>query len=87
MKYIFKNKNYIKVQDILTRISNWARRNQGDIILVAGVILISLLSFAAGYIAAEIRSKEPLQFEERSSSLTKPVLCDRIQHILGGKYE
>ena len=36
-----------------------------DIILVVGVILISLLSFAAGYITAHQQGKEPLQFEEK----------------------
>jgi hypothetical protein len=72
---------------MLSELIKFVKRNQEDVILVAGVVLISLLSFAAGYIIAEIRNKEPLQFEERSSGLTKPVLCDRIQHILGGRYE
>ena len=36
---------------------------QADIILAAGVVLISLLSFAAGYIVAKQGEKETIQFE------------------------
>lgn len=36
---------------------------QEDIILVIGVILISLLSFAAGYIIAKQQGKEPIRIE------------------------
>jgi len=38
---------------ILSRIKEFVKTYQADIILVVGVILISLLSFAAGYIAAK----------------------------------
>ena len=34
-----------------------------DIILVIGVILISLFSFATGYITASLKDKEPLIIE------------------------
>jgi hypothetical protein len=36
---------------------------QDDIILFIGVILISLLSFAAGYIVAKQKEKEPIRIE------------------------
>jgi len=39
------------------------RKYQADIILVIGVILISLLSFAMGYIVAKQQEKEPLKIE------------------------
>ncbi|MEA3344243.1 MAG: hypothetical protein U9Q16_00985 [Patescibacteria group bacterium] len=39
------------------------KKHQADIILVVGVILISLLSFAAGYITANYQNKEPIKFE------------------------
>ena len=39
-------------------------RYQADIILVIGVILISLLSFAVGFITAKTYDKEPLRFEK-----------------------
>jgi len=52
MKSIFKN----------TRV--WIADHQNDIILLIGVILISLLSFAAGYITGAWPEKEPIQIEE-----------------------
>ena len=40
---------------------------QNDIILVIGVILISLLSFAMGYIVAKQQEKQPLIIEEETT--------------------
>ncbi len=44
-------------------ISKWIMTNQKEIILIIGVVLISLLSFSAGYITAKQAEKEPLRFE------------------------
>jgi len=38
--------------DILSKIKELVKKHQADIILVVGVILISLFSFAMGYILA-----------------------------------
>ena len=43
-----------KLFTMLAKISNGAKTHQADIILAIGVILISLLSFAMGYITAKI---------------------------------
>lgn len=48
---------------MLQKIIKFVKQNQADIILVIGVILISLLSFATGYITAKTYNKEPLKFE------------------------
>lgn len=48
---------------MLAKIKQFVKKYQADIILVIGVILISLLSFAMGYIVAEQHQKEPIQFE------------------------
>jgi len=40
---------------MLTKLINFVKTHQADIILTGGVILISLLSFAMGYIAAKVR--------------------------------
>jgi len=40
------------------------KKHQADIILLIGIILISLLSFAIGYIVAKQESKEPIKFEQ-----------------------
>ena len=48
----------------IDRIKDFIKKYQEDIILVIGVILISLLSFAMGYIVAKEQEKQPLRFEE-----------------------
>ncbi len=48
---------------MLAKIKNFVKTYQTDIILVIGVILISLLSFAMGYIMAKQQEKELLRFE------------------------
>jgi len=51
---------------MLSKIPQFVNKHQADIILVTGVILISLLSFAVGYIAAKEQSKGQIQFIENS---------------------
>lgn len=52
------------MKSIFGQIRQWIIDHQSDIILVVGVILISLLSFAIGYIVAKQQEKEPLRIEE-----------------------
>jgi len=47
----------------LEEISQFLRKYQADIILLIGVILISLLSFAIGFIVAKQQEKEPIRIE------------------------
>jgi hypothetical protein len=49
------------MKSILAKIKQWTIIHQSDIILLIGVILISLLSFAMGYIVAKEQEKEPLK--------------------------
>ncbi len=53
--------------NILSKIIQFVKDYQTDIILVIGVILISLLSFATGYITARVQEKEPLRIEYNNS--------------------
>ncbi|MCK4520395.1 hypothetical protein KAT95_00820 [Candidatus Parcubacteria bacterium] len=48
---------------MLSKLFQFVKQNREDIILVIGVILISLFSFAMGYIVAKQENKEPIQFE------------------------
>ena len=48
---------------MLTKIKQFVKDYKNDIILLSFVILISLLSFAFGYIIAEYQEKEPLKIE------------------------
>lgn len=49
---------------MLAKIKEFTKKNQEDIILVIGVILISLLSFALGFITCSIQQNEPLIIEQ-----------------------
>lgn len=42
---------------------NEVRKNKGDMIIFIAVVLISLLSFAVGYITAKNQGKELIRFE------------------------
>ena len=48
---------------MLAKFLQFIKRYRADIILVIGVILISLLSFAVGYIVAKQQGKTPIRFE------------------------
>jgi hypothetical protein len=50
------------------RLKDFIKSHQADIILFVGVILISLLSFAMGYITAKNGQKESINFELNESS-------------------
>ncbi len=55
--------NNIKSGKAHSKFFYWVKTYQADIILVIGVILISLFSFAAGYITARQQEKEPIRIE------------------------
>jgi predicted negative regulator of RcsB-dependent stress response len=48
---------------MLEKIKEFIKEHWEEIILVIGVILISLLSFAIGYITAKHEEKEPIKIE------------------------
>jgi predicted negative regulator of RcsB-dependent stress response len=48
---------------MLTRIKDFVKENQDDIILFIGVVLISLFCFALGFITAKQQDKEPIKVE------------------------
>lgn len=56
------------MRNFFSKISNWVKTHLDDIILVVGVILISLLSFVMGYIAAKHEEKEPIRIEKHENS-------------------
>ncbi|MFH1894682.1 MAG: hypothetical protein ABH813_02175 [Patescibacteria group bacterium] len=56
------------------KLENFIKNHQGDIILFFGVILISLFSFAMGYIFAKQQDKEPIKIENPKSEARNPKL-------------
>jgi len=59
---------------MLAKIKEFVKKYQADIILVIGVILISLLSFAAGFIVAKQQEKEPIKIEFRIQNLESRII-------------
>ena len=53
---------------MLSKIIEFVKKYNIDIILIISVILISLFSFAMGYIVAKYQNIEPIQFQETVSS-------------------
>ena len=53
---------------MLSKIIELVKRYESDIILAIGVLLISLLSFAVGYLVAQEQLKEPIRIEQASDS-------------------
>jgi len=49
---------------ILTKVQEFVKTYQKDIVLVIGVILISLISFSTGYLIAKDQLKGPIQVQE-----------------------
>jgi len=49
---------------MLYKFINFVKNRQKEIILIIGVVLISFLSFAAGYIVSEQQNKAPIRFEK-----------------------
>lgn len=49
---------------MIAKIVEFVKAYEADIILAAGVVLISFLSFAVGYITAKEQLKEPIQIEK-----------------------
>ena len=56
---------------MLSKIIYFVKKYQADIILVIGVILVSLLSFATGYIVAKHQEKTPIKFEQIQDEKTE----------------
>lgn len=48
---------------MLTDVKKIVKRHENDIIILIAVILVSLLSFALGYIIGELEEKEPINIE------------------------
>ena len=65
---------------MLSKIREFVKKYQADLILLIGVILISLFSFFLGYIVAKIEEKEPIKIENPKSEIrnSKQILMFQI---------
>lgn len=53
---------------MLTQIKNFVKKNEADIVLVSGVILIALISFGAGRLTVSQTNKEPIIIQDPSTN-------------------
>ena len=58
---------------MLDKLKEFIITHQNDIILLTGVVLISLLSFALGYIIAKSQLKEPIKIEYKTERQHKII--------------
>ena len=65
------------------RLKDFIKNYQSDIILLIGVILISLLSFAMGYILAKQQNKEPIKIEYNPNLRMKSESTNKLFGVLG----
>ena len=49
---------------MVAKIAEFVKRYEIDIILAIGVVLVSLLSFAVGYLTAKEQLKQPIRVEQ-----------------------
>lgn len=48
---------------MLAKLKSFVKTHLNDILIITAVILISLFSFAAGYLVSDYRQKEPIKIE------------------------
>ena len=51
---------------MITKLLKLVKRNRAEIILAVGVILISIISFSAGYITAKETGRPEIRFEQKN---------------------
>jgi hypothetical protein len=48
---------------MLAKLKNFVKNNLNEILVLTTVILVSLFSFAAGYLTAKYQEKEPIRID------------------------
>ena len=73
---------------MIAKIKEFVKAHLDDIILVILVILISLLSFAMGYIMAKQQEKEPIRLENSKHEIRNPKqIINKKSEIRNSKSE
>jgi len=63
-------------------IGDWIRRNQADIAIVVGFVLIAVIAFGAGRLSAPEIVRNPIVIEEPNSS-SSAVIFNNVSQSLG----
>lgn len=62
----------------ISQIKLWVKDNQGDIVLVIGIILIALISFGLGRLTAPQIVKEPVTIEKSNFSSQSAAISNQL---------
>lgn len=71
-----ENQNSVKLS-WYGRAGDWIKKNQGDIALVAGFVLVALISFGIGYLMAPGVPKNPLIIEGPQAGKSEQVISEQ----------
>jgi len=72
-----ENQNTVKLT-WYGRAGDWAKKNQGDIALVLGFVLVALISFGIGYLTAPGAPKNPLIIENPHVGTSEQMASEQI---------
>jgi hypothetical protein len=67
----------------LSKIGEWLKKNQGDIAIVIGFILVALIAFGAGRLSTPEIVRNPIVIEQPSASSSVNLLGNVSQPIIG----
>lgn len=66
---------------MLSQLKKFFKDRQEEIILFITIVLISLLSFAMGFIVAKLQEKTPIRFEEQGTGKIRQMVRYRCSSI------
>ncbi len=82
-----ENQPAVKITQI-ARIGDWVKKNQGDVAIVTGFILMAVISFGIGYLSAPGTTKNPIVIEEpQNFSASAGEVLDNIAGDTGNASE
>ncbi|MBU2037325.1 hypothetical protein KJ866_03980 [Patescibacteria group bacterium] len=76
----YHNNIYMSIIDI-ERIGDWLKRNQADIVIVVGFVLVALIAFGAGRLSAPEIVRNPIIIDEPSVSSSINILGNVSQPV------
>lgn len=71
----------------LSQIGEWIKKNQGDIVLGVGFVLVALIAFGAGRLSAPEIVRNPVMIEESATTNAINLYGNVSQPITGGAGE
>ncbi|MDD2753664.1 MAG: hypothetical protein PHT44_03590 [Candidatus Portnoybacteria bacterium] len=69
------------------RIGDWLKRNQADIAIAAGFILVAIIAFGSGRLSAPQIVRNPVIIDEPDSSSSANILSNVSRPIIGAAGE